>query len=739
MNSNAPIRDSEVEIQALKNALAAHQSGQLADAEQRYRNILQQTPSATDALHYLGMVLHQQQRTSDEALLFLGQALTLNPTNATYLTNTGSVLIERGKTDRAVELLQRAIDVQPQNVEALLTLGSAYLQLDQPVTAIAPFVKALSLRPGAADILNILGLAHLRAGNNDLAIESLRQAVNADPNHALAHANLGFALSLAGQPDDAAYHFNQSRKLGPTGELYCYLAVEKWKANLASDALTLCLDALAIKPGLLEAHLLLAELYWLSGEIEKSRTHYDLILNHVSSPDVALRAATLISPIPRDAATQAAAKEDIAFNIDYLIDHLPVEQSLRKTYPAFAAPHFFLEDGEDGHSLATALFKFYKHIFPKLLYRAPHLTSAKQFPKLRVGIYAPADALGKSALRAVKNALRSLESTTPIEVWYLTSGSRNNTSSISGDEHTVLLDDRLEYAREEISALQLDALGFVDIGNEPLGYFLSFARLATKQVLISGSLLARGVDNFDYRLVFDMIEPLDTTPQRQHELIPLKHVFEQAAPAIVASGKTRADLSLPETGNLYFCPATLSALHPSFDDAISKLLALDPNAYILFFEDATQPAWARLVKQRLTAKGILDSHLARVLFLPQPNQADVLAIHAHSAVVLDPFKVSLGESLALAFVAGTPAVTLPSGLAAGRTGQYYCEIVGIKDCIVDDVETYVTKAVQIANDVTVRNDLATKIAANLSMLFDRADSRAELVDAFRQILDIKNN
>jgi len=310
--------------------------------------------------------------------------------------------------------------------------------------------------------------------------------------------------------------------------------------------------------------------------------------------------------------------------------------------------------------LATALFKFYKHIFPKLLYRAPHLTSAKQFPKLRVGIYAPADALGKSALRAVKNALRSLESTTPIEVWYLTSGSRNNTSSISGDEHTVLLDDRLEYAREEISALQLDALGFVDIGNEPLGYFLSFARLATKQVLISGSLLARGVDNFDYRLVFDMIE-------------------------------------------------------------------------------ATQPAWARLVKQRLTAKGILDSHLARVLFLPQPNQADVLAIHAHSAVVLDPFKVSLGESLALAFVAGTPAVTLPSGLAAGRTGQYYCEIVGIKDCIVDDVETYVTKAVQIANDVTVRNDLATKIAANLSMLFDRADSRAELVDAFRQILDIKNN
>ncbi len=69
MNSNAPIRDSEVEIQALKNALAAHQSGQLADAEQRYRNILQQTPSATDALHYLGMVLHQQQRTSDEALL----------------------------------------------------------------------------------------------------------------------------------------------------------------------------------------------------------------------------------------------------------------------------------------------------------------------------------------------------------------------------------------------------------------------------------------------------------------------------------------------------------------------------------------------------------------------------------------------------------------------------------------------------------------------------------------------
>jgi protein O-GlcNAc transferase len=736
MNTATPTKNPAQEIEALREALVVHESGELAEAERRYREILLLNPSSADAVHFLGMVLHQQQKASEEVLMLLLQARNLNQKNTTYLANTASVLIDRGESEKAIPMLRQVLDAQPESIEALVNLGKAYLQLDQPASAVTPLYSALSQRPDSAEIQNMLGLAYLRTSNIDAAIESLRSAVNADPNHALAHANLGYALLQKGKSEEATHHFEISGKLRPTGELYYYRAAEKWKHKLPLEAMSLCQDALAIKPGLLEAHQLCAELYRLAGDIEKSRAHYGAILNDASPPDIALQAATLTSPIARDAASQAAAKEDIAFNISYLIDHLPIEQSLRKVYSAFAVPHFFLDDGEDAGPLAAALFKFYQHIFPQLLYRAPHLTAAKQSTKPVVGIYAPPEALGKSVFVAAKNALSVIESETPIEAWLLT-GSGSDVSQFGHDERTVLLDDRLEYAREQISALKLDVLLFVEIGTEPLGYFLSFARLAKTQVLLAGCPVAKGVDNFEYRIVVGDIEPLAAASFRPHELITLKHAYELAAPEVLASNKTRADLGLPPSGNPYFCPAPLSTLHPSFDEVIQKLLLLDPAAHIVFFADAIQQDWARLLKERLIATGVSDSQLARVSFLPRPNQADVSAIYAHSAVVLDPFKVSLGEALTQAFVAGTPAVTFPSELAMGRTGQYYCGIVGIEDCVVDNVEAYVTKALQIANDAAVRSELTAKMAANLPLLFNSPDSRAELVDVVSKMLDIK--
>jgi len=62
--------------QAFDLALKHHQSGQLQQAEQLYRQILAQQPQHADALHLLGVITHQMGRY-DIAINLIHQAIAL--------------------------------------------------------------------------------------------------------------------------------------------------------------------------------------------------------------------------------------------------------------------------------------------------------------------------------------------------------------------------------------------------------------------------------------------------------------------------------------------------------------------------------------------------------------------------------------------------------------------------------------------------------------------------------------
>src|SRR4051794_15591596 len=72
-------------------AVAAHEKGDLAKAEQAYRAVLAVSPEFPDALQLLGVARHQQ-GFNDEALEMLGRAKALAPRNADIRGNLGSVL-----------------------------------------------------------------------------------------------------------------------------------------------------------------------------------------------------------------------------------------------------------------------------------------------------------------------------------------------------------------------------------------------------------------------------------------------------------------------------------------------------------------------------------------------------------------------------------------------------------------------------------------------------------------------
>jgi Flp pilus assembly protein TadD len=73
----------------VREALRLHQRGELAEAEQMYRQVLAADPHHADALHLLGMIAYQTGREEDAAE-WIGKAIAINGNAAAYHSNLDS-------------------------------------------------------------------------------------------------------------------------------------------------------------------------------------------------------------------------------------------------------------------------------------------------------------------------------------------------------------------------------------------------------------------------------------------------------------------------------------------------------------------------------------------------------------------------------------------------------------------------------------------------------------------------
>lgn len=149
--------------ETLSRALAHHQAGRLAEAEQLYRAILAADPNHAGALHLLGVLAMQSGRAADAARL-IRQAIARNPRESVFHSNLG---------------------------EACRALG----QIDD---AIAAFRRSLELAPDFPAAHNNLALALTISGQLSEARQHFERAIALDPNYVEPHYNLARVLLLEG-------------------------------------------------------------------------------------------------------------------------------------------------------------------------------------------------------------------------------------------------------------------------------------------------------------------------------------------------------------------------------------------------------------------------------------------------------------------------------------------------------------------------------------------------------------
>src|SRR3954469_3731397 len=108
--------------QAMEIASRHELSGDRAQAESIYRQILAADPLYADASHRLGIVLCQTGRM-EEGAACLRAAVDARPTSAAMLSDLGVVLHALGFIEEAEQACRRATALQPSIKEAHNNLG----------------------------------------------------------------------------------------------------------------------------------------------------------------------------------------------------------------------------------------------------------------------------------------------------------------------------------------------------------------------------------------------------------------------------------------------------------------------------------------------------------------------------------------------------------------------------------------------------------------------------------------
>ena len=96
--SETPPRELTLE-EAVALAILLQKNEQLVEAQELYRRVLDTAPNHPDALHYAGVLAHQQGQ-SDEAVALIERSLAFAPGRADCYNNLGIIFQSTGKLQR---------------------------------------------------------------------------------------------------------------------------------------------------------------------------------------------------------------------------------------------------------------------------------------------------------------------------------------------------------------------------------------------------------------------------------------------------------------------------------------------------------------------------------------------------------------------------------------------------------------------------------------------------------------
>lgn len=660
-----------------------------------YDQVLQANPKQPDALQWLGVVSHKL-GYSMRALELIHEALVISPRNAFYYSTLGNVLKDIYEYEQAVESYRKALAIKPDQADVHNNLGVVQYLQGNLKESVESYQRALILVPRYAEALNNMGTVFEAQGNQEAALDAYRHVLDFSPNCERSYFNIGKVLHEK-KPEAAIPYFQ---------------------------------TAVALKPDFYEANLALAKLLHLQGEIAQAQAAYARCYAIKASPGIKVLSALMLPPVMGTLNEVLAVRSRFESNLAQLTaSNIAFDDPLNE----YCDTNFHLAyHGLNDKELQVKLANFYAQACPSLMFVAPHCAHSNSLGvNKRIGVLSKFITNHSVALSfsGIISALAAAEGFDVALISTVDSGQASIFETYPNfDGQYMQITGDLGKARDQIAALKLDVLVYLDIGMEAFSYFLAFSRLAPVQCVMGGHPVTTGIPTIDYYLSAELSELEYAQEHYSEKLVVLPFgAFYFERPVLPAAHKTRLDLNLPETGNIYACPMTLHKLHPDFDEVIERILQLDSTGHVVLFADRKFSSWQKQLESRFTLTISVDV-LSRILFVPWvSDKQDFMQVLSASAVVLDPFHFGIGTTAIPLCLVGTPFVTKPSEFLRGRAGLYFCNLMDIMECVVQDTEGYAKKAVSIATNPLERERIKRLMLTNNHALFQNDRSIRDVI------------
>jgi tetratricopeptide (TPR) repeat protein len=198
---------------AIDVALKHHEAGQLAQAESIYRQVLARDSSQTDAMHLLGVLMHQSGKTA-EGIELIERALRLRR-DPTYLANVGELLRCAGEVERGISCCREAIELLPNLGSAYHNLAVLLNQADRSEEAMAVARKGVELAPNDPAGRRILGSVLTSLKRFPEAVAELDRAIKLRPSDDKSWLQLAATHESAGRIEHAIFALRRVTQLLP--------------------------------------------------------------------------------------------------------------------------------------------------------------------------------------------------------------------------------------------------------------------------------------------------------------------------------------------------------------------------------------------------------------------------------------------------------------------------------------------------------------------------------------------
>ena len=738
----------------LNQAIAFHQTGNLADAERLYLQLMTAAPRESAAPHLLGVVRAQQGRNA-EALALIGKALEIRPDAPEMLSNYGNVLKSQGRFAEALASYDRALAVKPDYVAAIAKRGQVLRDLGRLDEALAATDKALTFHPGHPEALSIRGVVLSDLGRHDEALASydralavardfpdvwnnraltlkemkrlaealasVERALVLHPAFAEAHNNRGVILFELRRMGEALTSYGQALSFNPDyAEALNNRAVTLWSLKRFAESLADCDAALAVRPGFADALFNRGNALLESGKPQEALECYEQALvadpDHPHALSGLANAAMTVGDWARTSKLAGVLKADVLAGksviqpfvlMGYWDDnelHLRCSQNyVRQTGPG---PLPALWKGEkyshDKIRIAYLSADFHQHVTAALTVEMFEKHDHNRFETYAVS-FGPED--GSAMRQRLIGAFDRFH------------------------------DARLQTDREVANLLKQWEIDIaVDLGGHTSGArpWVLAHRPAPVQVKYMGYPGTSGSNFIDAIIADRMVVPPDQDQFFSEKIAALPDtLWVTDTQCEVLSAPSRAEAGLPEHGFVFCCfNHNWKITAPLFDIWMRLLDQVDGS--VLWLLQGNETIRANL-KREAQARGIDPE---RVIFAGRTTPELHLARQQLADLFLDTLPYNAHTTASDALWAGLPVVTTPGNSFPARVAASILQVADVPELIADDLAAYEVLALKLATDAKALADIRSKLAQNRATcaLFDTTRFTRNLEAAYAQLL-----